>query len=118
MPLGYIRAALPEDPEDRTTRLQRVAARRNRVMIMTQRGSRNSATENTLEAYLAAMNEGADGCEIDIYMSRDGIPFCMHNEKHRMVNCTYAKDVGASRLIDSSNEDASSGFCLLSDRIP
>jgi len=48
-------------------------------MVIIHRGARDYAPENTLEAYAAAMDRGADGCEIDIRRSSDGILYLHHD---------------------------------------
>jgi glycerophosphoryl diester phosphodiesterase len=38
------------------------------------------APENTLSAFAAALESGADGLELDIHLSRDGVPVVIHDE--------------------------------------
>src|SRR4029077_9705680 len=38
------------------------------------------APENTLEAYAAAMDFGADGCEMDLRRTRDGVLVLFHDD--------------------------------------
>ncbi len=78
--LGYINYLPPEAPEVAAARHAKIAARRAGVLILVHRGDRASAPENTLEAYAAAMDLGADGVEIDIRRSRDGVLYLHHDD--------------------------------------
>src|SRR5438309_768585 len=71
--LGYIRAVPPETAEARAERHLRVAERRRGPVIIVHRGASSFAPENTLEAYAAAIDYGADGCEVDVRRTADGI---------------------------------------------
>ena len=77
--LGYIMHIPPESPQVAEARHRKVAERRSRVPILVHRGDRGAAPENTLEAYAAAMDAGADGCEIDIRRSKDGVIYLFHD---------------------------------------
>ena len=44
------------------------------------RGAWAFAPENTLEAYSAAMDHGADGCEIDLRRTNDGVLVMFHDD--------------------------------------
>ncbi len=46
---------------------------------MAHRGDHTHAEENTLAAFAAAMESGADGIELDVRRSRDGIPLVFHD---------------------------------------
>ena len=56
-----------------------VATRRQRVAIMVHRGSLDLAVENTLAAIEASFLTGADGVEIDIAQTSDGVLVLMHD---------------------------------------
>lgn len=45
------------------------------------RGFSSVAPENTLVAMKMAMEAGAHGAEMDVYISRDGVPFLFHDAK-------------------------------------
>jgi glycerophosphoryl diester phosphodiesterase len=62
------------------SRHQRVAARRSDTQIICHRGAVEFAHENTLEAYRAAFDLGADGNEIDIRATKDGVLVCFHDD--------------------------------------
>ena len=87
--LGYINHIPPESPQDREIRHQRVAERRKGMPILVHRGAWKIAPENTLEAYAAAMDCGADGIEIDIRRSADGVLYMLHDDTlDRMTTCS------------------------------
>jgi len=48
--------------------------------IWAHRGYSAAAPENTMAAFRAAETAGADGIELDIQLSRDGIPVVLHDE--------------------------------------
>lgn len=77
---GYINHIPPESPEARRARHEEVARRRANLPVLVHRGSSAVATENTLEAYAASMDQGADGCEIDIRRSKDGVLYLYHDD--------------------------------------
>ena len=69
-----------ETPDDARLRHARVAERRSGVEIICHRGALEFAHENTLEAYRATLELGADGNEIDIRCTRDGVLVCFHDD--------------------------------------
>lgn len=87
--LGYINEIPPESADVRAQRHSLVAARRAGLPIIVHRGVSRIAPENTLEAYAAAMDCGADGIEIDIRRSRDGVLYLFHDDDlERLTNAT------------------------------
>jgi glycerophosphoryl diester phosphodiesterase len=50
------------------------------VLNIAHRGSSGTHPENTLAAFLAAANEGAQMCELDVQATRDGAVVVMHDE--------------------------------------
>lgn len=53
----------------------------NYMMIFAHRGDwRNAPAENSLLAYQRCIDEGIDGIEIDLQMTRDGVLVVMHDE--------------------------------------
>jgi hypothetical protein len=76
-----IPAIPPETPKARRTRHAKVAARRAGTPVMVHRGATAFAPENTLAAHRAAMDRGADGVEIDIRRSADGVLFLLHDDR-------------------------------------
>lgn len=77
---GYITELPPESTKDRDVRRAKIAERRNGPVVMVHRGANSFAPENTLEAYAAAMDYGADGCEIDIRRTADGVLVLFHDD--------------------------------------
>lgn len=64
-------------------RWQRSAAR---PLVLGHRGVRQVVPENTLAAFEQARSEGADGVELDVQLSHDGVPFVVHDlDLHRVT---------------------------------
>ncbi len=78
--LGYIQHIQPESAAAAKARHARVAQRRAGVPLMVHRGASKLAPENTLEAYARAMDNGADGCEVDFHRTKDGVICFMHDD--------------------------------------
>lgn len=47
--------------------------------IIAHRGANKKAPQNTVPAFVTAVNEGADGFETDVHLSKDGVPVICHN---------------------------------------
>jgi glycerophosphoryl diester phosphodiesterase len=52
---------------------------RNRPLNIAHRGASAATPQNTLAAFRKAMELGADGVELDVRLSADGVPVVMHN---------------------------------------
>lgn len=78
---GYIRGLPPEPGDARASRHADVARRLAGTPIIVHRGASKVAPENTLEAYAAAMDRGADGVEVDVRRSADGVLYIHHDEE-------------------------------------
>lgn len=50
-------------------------------LVFAHRGSSAELPEHTLAAYLRALEEGADGLECDVRLSRDGHLVCLHDRR-------------------------------------
>jgi glycerophosphoryl diester phosphodiesterase len=50
-----------------------------RPLIIGHRGASAVAPENTLAAFSRALEDGADGIEFDVRLSRDGVPVVIHD---------------------------------------
>lgn len=50
-----------------------------RPLIFAHRGGAALAPENTLVAFARGLSHGADGLEIDVHLSRDGVPVVIHD---------------------------------------
>ncbi|WP_430535755.1 glycerophosphodiester phosphodiesterase [Listeria rocourtiae] len=48
--------------------------------IFAHRGSKGTHPENTIPAFLAAVRAGADGIELDVQLTKDGVPVVIHDE--------------------------------------
>jgi len=48
--------------------------------LVAHRGGTGLWPENTLEAFVPAMDLGSDGIEIDVHLTRDGVPVVHHDE--------------------------------------
>lgn len=49
--------------------------------IWAHRGASGHAPENTIPAFLLACQMGADGIELDVQLSKDGVPVVIHDER-------------------------------------
>lgn len=52
----------------------------SRPLIIGHRGASAVAPENTIAAFQAAVDAGADGIEFDVRLSRDGVPVVIHDD--------------------------------------
>jgi glycerophosphoryl diester phosphodiesterase len=52
---------------------------KDRTLVLGHRGFHATVPENTLAAFSAALDVGADGFETDVRMSADGLPVLFHN---------------------------------------
>jgi len=52
----------------------------NLPLIIGHRGASAIAPENTLAAFTRAIQDGADGIEFDVRLSRDGVPVVIHDD--------------------------------------
>lgn len=48
--------------------------------IFAHRGASAYAPENTMPAFFMAMEQGADGIELDVQLTKDGVPVVIHDE--------------------------------------
>src|SRR5687768_8195818 len=51
-----------------------------RPLILGHRGAPYDAPENTLASFARALEQGADGVELDVRRARDGVPVIIHDE--------------------------------------
>lgn len=68
--------------------------------IFAHRGASGYAPENTIEAFVLAIEQGADGIELDVHLTRDGEVVVTHDETiDRVSNGTgYVKDYTLEEL--------------------
>jgi glycerophosphoryl diester phosphodiesterase len=52
-----------------------------RPLVFAHRGGADALPEHTLAAYLRALDEGADGLECDVRLTRDGHLVCVHDRR-------------------------------------
>lgn len=52
----------------------------NRPLILGHRGASHDAPENTMRAFRLALEQGADGIELDVQPSADGVPVILHDD--------------------------------------
>lgn len=71
-----------------------------RTLILAHRGASAEAPENTLAAFDLAVRQGADGIELDVRLSADGVPMVIHDARlERTTNGTGRVDaLGAREL--------------------
>ena len=68
-----------------------------KVKIFAHRGASAYAPENTLEAFRLAMEQGADGIELDVQLTKDGVPVVIHDERiDRVSRCPGLHPGGAA----------------------
>jgi len=86
-----------------------------KLTITAHRGDSSSAPENTIPAFEAAIMDGADFAEMDVQLTKDGVPVIMHDDTCRRT-CGVKKSVGEMTLdeVESLNaaykwDDAYSG---------
>lgn len=51
------------------------------IPIFAHRGASDDEPEHTLAAYLEALDQGADGVECDVRLTRDGVLVCVHDRR-------------------------------------
>ena len=57
-------------------------------LIYAHRGASFDHPEMSLEAYLAAVEQGADGFETDLRLTKDGVIVCWHDpDMKRVADC-------------------------------
>ena len=65
--------------------------------ILGHRGAPRAARENSLEAFAAALAEGADGVELDVHATADGVLVCHHDCDVPEVGLIESLEWGALR---------------------
>jgi glycerophosphoryl diester phosphodiesterase len=83
----------------------------NRSAVIAHRGASIYAPENTLAAMDLAIAQGADAVEIDVRMSKDGIPFLFHDYTvNRTTNLKTSQSIENLTFEEIQNLDAGSWF--------
>src|SRR2546430_15396514 len=62
-----------------SSRLCTLLISKRNPLVIAHRGSSALAPENTLAAFARAMNDGADGIELDVRLAADGGPLIIHH---------------------------------------
>ncbi|MHC8516925.1 glycerophosphodiester phosphodiesterase [Sporosarcina sp. ITBMC105] len=77
----------------------------SRRLVFAHRGASGSRFENTLSAFSAAVQQRADGIELDVQVTADGIPVVVHDEDlvrvagiRRKVSDMYASELQNIRV--------------------
>lgn len=79
------------------------------MRVLGHRGARLDAPENTLAAFRAALAQGADGVELDVRRSADGVLVCLHDAD--LERTTDAEGpVGRRTVAELRDVDAGSRF--------
>ncbi|HEV8289339.1 MAG TPA: glycerophosphodiester phosphodiesterase family protein [Candidatus Norongarragalinales archaeon] len=63
-------------------------------LVIGHRGASGELPENTMAAFKRAFDEGADGVELDVHLSKDGVPVVIHDE-------TLARTTNSTGLVRS-----------------
>jgi len=73
-----------------------------RPLVLGHRGAREAAPENSLRAFERALDEGADGVELDVRLDRDDRVIVLHDAELRRVSngseTRAAEELGATEL--------------------
>ncbi|WP_353989086.1 glycerophosphodiester phosphodiesterase [Pediococcus argentinicus] len=89
------------------------------TQVIAHRGSSGIRPENTIPAFIKAIEEGADGIETDVHLSKDGAMIIMHDETvDRTTNGTgriFDKTLSELKQLDAG---AYFGYEYLGTRIP
>lgn len=74
-------------------------------LVFAHRGASGTRFENTLSAFTAALQQRADGIELDVQVTADGVPIVVHDEDllrvagiRRNVSDMYASEIKGIRV--------------------
>lgn len=85
------------------------------MKVWGHRGASAYAPENTMEAFELAIQQGADGIETDVHLTKDGQLVIMHDEKlDRTTNYEgYIKDYDYEtlKMVNANNHMSDYAFC-------
>ena len=73
-----------------------------KTYILAHRGLTSKHLENTLEAFLAAFESGADGIEFDVQLSEDLVPVVFHDDNLKRLSSCH-KDIDKVNRLDLEN---------------
>jgi glycerophosphoryl diester phosphodiesterase len=80
-----------------------------RPLIIAHRGASSHAPENTLAAFRAAIEAGANGVEFDVQLAKDGVPVVIHDTDLGRT-AGIDKRVGEMTSVELSQIDVGSWF--------
>jgi len=66
-------------------------------LVYAHRGDRSRAEDNTIEAYRLAVSAGADGIELDVRRTRDGVLIVSHDAQHQGLDPFSSIDLSVVR---------------------
>lgn len=81
----------------------------DRRLVIAHRGASASAPENTLAAFRLAVAQGADALELDVHVTRDGVPVVIHDPDLART-CDRAGAVAQLALAEVRAADAGARF--------
>jgi glycerophosphoryl diester phosphodiesterase len=91
----------------------------NRPLVIGHRGASASAPENTLAAFRLAIEQGADGVELDVWRCATGEPVVVHDSSARRTTGADVKVARASlRELRALDAGAWKGSAFRGERIP
>jgi glycerophosphoryl diester phosphodiesterase len=90
-----------------------------RVLTIAHRGASGAYPENTLAAFAGAIELGAVMCELDVHLTRDGIPVVIHDETiDRTTNAKGAVAAMTLRELRQAGAGVRFGAQFAGERIP
>jgi glycerophosphoryl diester phosphodiesterase len=99
---------------------RQLTAARGRPLIFGHRGSPRHAPENTLESFRLALDEGADGIEVDVQRTADGILVAHHDDmlptNEPVASLSYEKLLPLARLAECELPTIEEVFKLVAGR--
>lgn len=81
----------------------------SRTKIFAHRGASGYAPENTMEAFELAVKQKADGIELDVQLSKDGVPVVIHDE-------TIDRVTGGHGFVKDFTLEELKAFSVLSEK--
>jgi glycerophosphoryl diester phosphodiesterase len=92
---------------------------KDRPLVFAHRGAMAYAPMNTMAAFELAVEQGADGIELDVWMCMDDIPVVMHDFNVRHTTDGEGR-IGSMSLVELQALDAGSWFDekFVGERIP
>jgi glycerophosphoryl diester phosphodiesterase len=72
-----------------------------RPLVFAHRGGADALPEHTLGAYLRALEDGADGLECDVRLTRDGHLVCVHDR--RLNRTSNGRGLVSTKTLDELN---------------